>query len=110
MAPPSISESQKAPGNKTDRTRSLFYSVVAIVVIGSGGVALWMQYASARSMPLASGAASSSVIATGLKTPVTHKLDPEFTDVNGDLVADVPSDPAKWIDPPKLFIQLHCRR
>jgi phosphonate transport system substrate-binding protein len=31
-----------------------------------------------------------------------HKLDPAFTDKDGDLVADPPSDPAKFIDPPKL--------
>ncbi|OYX15555.1 MAG: phosphonate ABC transporter substrate-binding protein [Rhizobiales bacterium 32-66-8] len=31
------------------------------------------------------------------------KLDPRFTDANGDMVADVPSDPSKQIDPDTLI-------
>lgn len=31
------------------------------------------------------------------------KLDPRFTDTNGDMVADVPSDPAKQLDPDTLI-------
>lgn len=38
----------------------------------------------------------------GLATPVTNQLDPRFTDADGDLVADVPTDPAKLIDPDVL--------
>ncbi len=30
-------------------------------------------------------------------------LDPRFTDADGDLVADAPSDPAQWIDPDVLI-------
>jgi phosphonate transport system substrate-binding protein len=30
------------------------------------------------------------------------KLDEAFTDADGDLVADPPTDPAKWVDPPTL--------
>ena len=29
-------------------------------------------------------------------------MDPRFTDANGDLVADAPTNPAEWIDPPVL--------
>jgi phosphonate transport system substrate-binding protein len=29
-------------------------------------------------------------------------MDPKFTDANGDLVADAPTNPAEWIDPPVL--------
>lgn len=29
-------------------------------------------------------------------------MDPRFTDANGDLVADAPTNPAQWIDPPVL--------
>lgn len=31
------------------------------------------------------------------------KLDPRFQDTDGDLVADIPSDPAKQVDPPTLI-------
>lgn len=29
-------------------------------------------------------------------------MDPKFTDANGDMVADAPTNPAEWIDPPVL--------
>ena len=35
----------------------------------------------------------------GLATPVNNRLDPRFTDADGDLVADTPTDPAQQIDP-----------
>jgi phosphonate transport system substrate-binding protein len=38
----------------------------------------------------------------GFGTPTTHKLDPRFTDANGDLVADPPADPSQWADPPVI--------
>ena len=38
----------------------------------------------------------------GLRDPVKNRLDPRFTDADGDLVADVPSDPKQLIDPPTL--------
>jgi phosphonate transport system substrate-binding protein len=40
--------------------------------------------------------------AAGFSKPFTHKLDPKFTDANGDLVASVPTDPSKFVDPPTL--------
>ena len=30
-------------------------------------------------------------------------MDPRFTDEDGDLVADIPTDPSQWIDPPTLI-------
>ena len=35
----------------------------------------------------------------GLATPVVNKLDPRFTDANGDSIADPPTDPKQLIDP-----------
>ena len=29
----------------------------------------------------------------------SHALDARFTDANGDLLADAPTDPKDWIDP-----------
>ena len=31
------------------------------------------------------------------------KLDPRYTDADGDMVADTPADPSAWIDPPTLI-------
>ena len=45
---------------------------------------------------------------SGLQTPVTNKLDARYSDVNGNLVADAPTDPAKQVDPEKLlFSYIH---
>ncbi|HQS10870.1 MAG TPA: phosphate/phosphite/phosphonate ABC transporter substrate-binding protein [Xanthobacteraceae bacterium] len=44
--------------------------------------------------------------ATMLAPTLAHaefKLDPRFTDANGDMVADAPSDPAKQLDPDTLI-------
>ena len=30
------------------------------------------------------------------------QLDPRFTDNDGDLIADIPTDPSEWVDPPVL--------
>src|SRR5256885_4915636 len=37
---------------------------------------------------------------TGLANPVKNKLDDRFTDADGDGVADPPTDPKQYIDPP----------
>lgn len=42
------------------------------------------------------------VCALILATPA-HALDPRFTDADGDLVADTPSDPKDWVDPKVLI-------
>jgi phosphonate transport system substrate-binding protein len=39
---------------------------------------------------------------TGLARPVSNRLNERFTDSDGDMVADPPSDPAKLVDPPTL--------
>src|SRR5436305_10197040 len=38
----------------------------------------------------------------GLRDPVKNRLDPRFADADGDLVADLPSDPTQLVDPPPL--------
>jgi phosphonate transport system substrate-binding protein len=39
----------------------------------------------------------------GLAHPMHHQLDPKFTDADGDMVADAPTDPKELVDPPKLM-------
>ena len=47
-----------------------------------------------------------AALAVALAAPVAadtaFKLDPRYTDANGDLVADAPTDPKAWVDPPTL--------
>ena len=40
-----------------------------------------------------------AMLLTGLAKPVTNSLDPRYTDANGDLIADAPTDATKVIDP-----------
>lgn len=40
---------------------------------------------------------------TGLGTPTTNRLGTQFTDTDGDLVADAPTDPAKLVDPETIL-------
>ncbi|OYZ86445.1 MAG: phosphonate ABC transporter substrate-binding protein, partial [Xanthobacter sp. 17-67-6] len=48
-----------------------------------------------------------AMLAATMLTPsfaqAEFKLDPRFTDTNGDMVADAPSDPAKQLDPDTLI-------
>jgi phosphonate transport system substrate-binding protein len=39
---------------------------------------------------------------TGLARPVSNKLLPEYTDANGDLIADAPADVSKQLDPAEI--------
>jgi phosphonate transport system substrate-binding protein len=41
---------------------------------------------------------------SGLENPISHRLDPQYTDSTGTLLADAPADPAKQVDPPTLTI------
>lgn len=46
---------------------------------------------------------SAVAIATVLAVPAAaFQLDPRFADDDGDLIADIPSDPSEWVDPPVL--------
>ncbi len=47
--------------------------------------------------------AFAAVLVVGGIAHAEFKLDPRFTDSNGDMVADAPTDPAKWIDPDTLI-------
>jgi len=39
---------------------------------------------------------------SGLQNGMNHRLNPRYTDADGDLLADAPTDPALLMDPPKL--------
>lgn len=41
-------------------------------------------------------------VSTALTMTAAHALDPRFTDNDGDLVADIPTDPSQWVDPSVL--------
>ena len=78
----------------------MLLTAIFIAVVGGGG---W--YYMFIQMPMQSRIeAQEDALArlSGLMTPVSNSLDPAYTDANGDLVADAPTDPAKCVDPPVL--------
>jgi phosphonate transport system substrate-binding protein len=73
--------------------------IVLIIVITAGFTSmLWSSHFRASAVTDSAAALRE----TGFGTPVTHKLDPRFTDADGDLVADPPTDPSKFVDPPTI--------
>lgn len=55
-----------------------------------------------RSHPFAAGLAAFLLAAVPLTATAESNLDSRYSDADGDLIADVPTDPADWIDPPVL--------
>ncbi|MFW5681072.1 MAG: phosphate/phosphite/phosphonate ABC transporter substrate-binding protein [Pseudomonadota bacterium] len=51
---------------------------------------------------LACAAAVAAVALTPLAASAEWQLDPRFTDADGDMIADIPTDPDEWVDPPVL--------
>ena len=42
------------------------------------------------------------LVAALILATAAHAMDPRFTDANGDLIADTPTDPKDWVDPQVL--------
>jgi phosphonate transport system substrate-binding protein len=75
--------------------------LLLFIVVGTAAVAagLWVGYF--REEPVNNTQANLS--AAGFSAPVVNKLDPRFTDADGDLLADAPTDPSQLIDPPTII-------
>lgn len=91
------SENSSASHDTRRKTRPLMLLLVAISVAGVIGLILWMRLFPAE---VTDGAANYAAFA-GFKNSV-HKLSQGFKDENRDLIADEPTDPSRWIDPPTL--------
>jgi phosphonate transport system substrate-binding protein len=80
--------------------RSYTFLIVSLflVFLAATAAVIWAT----RPPPSTTIYQQSNVVAAGFRIPVIHKLDPKFTDADGDLLADVPTDPSKLIDPPTL--------
>jgi phosphonate transport system substrate-binding protein len=76
--------------------------VIAVVIVGV--IAAVVYYFGVRALIQANEAKYEQVVmqVSGLNNPVTNKLAAQFTDANGDGVADTPADPSKLLDPPTL--------
>jgi len=79
-------------------THPVALAMLIIVITAGVATALWAKYF--RVLP--ENNTQMSLNTMGFGKPVTNKLDPKFTDENGDLIADAPTDPAQLIDPPAI--------
>ncbi|MEO1090658.1 MAG: phosphate/phosphite/phosphonate ABC transporter substrate-binding protein [Pseudomonadota bacterium] len=52
---------------------------------------------------LLAGAVGAFAVALAAHAHAAFELDPRFTDADGDLVADIPTDPSELVDPPTLI-------
>lgn len=75
--------------------------ITAVLVLIAAAVYLFLPGRDARARQ--SAANELFVRMTGLARPVHNRLDSKFTDADGDLLADPPTSPDAWIDPPTLF-------
>jgi phosphonate transport system substrate-binding protein len=72
--------------------------VAAVAYVGN---AAWQTHNANESQKQSE---DSSVRATGLVNAVAKHLAPQFTDVEGNLIADTPTDASKLVDPPAFVI------
>lgn len=70
----------------------LFSTIVVILAVA--GFAYWLGVNHYQKQPL-----KSSLYELGMDQPVENKLDEQYQDANGDLIADAPNDPTAWVDP-----------
>jgi phosphonate transport system substrate-binding protein len=78
--------------------RPAWLLMMSCTVAAAIGLGLWVKYYRVSTV----ADPRMGLVASGFNDPVVHKLAPQFTDADGDMVADAPTDPAKWIDPPVL--------
>lgn len=90
--------------NPSREKRSLFPVLVAVVVtVLVVTLAMWTIFVRNPTQANVQMNRKSMETVVGLANPVKNILDSKFTDADGDLVADAPTDPAKLIDPPVIF-------
>lgn len=96
---PSTCSRPKFRHTRRGTAKVLAVVVLAILVIG-GGVGWTLMRASEHVDIDDHNELIGSM--TGISRPVKNALDAKFTDANGDLVADAPTDAAKLLDPAEI--------
>jgi phosphonate transport system substrate-binding protein len=104
MPDPDVEGAPRSTGRKHfSRLPFLIALFGSVVVIATIGFAVYLKI----QKPMEKQVHQNNEISlrlTGLTAPVVNKLSPEYTDANGNLIADPPSDPAKQVDPDTLAI------
>ncbi len=83
---------------KPKATHPVLLFIIAGLAAAVIGLVLWIKLFPSE---VSEGAAADYLAFTGFSNSV-HKLSPAFKDEDRDLVADAPTDPVHWIDPPTL--------
>jgi phosphonate transport system substrate-binding protein len=76
--------------------------LVALCVSVIASVASWFVLVRRSQTAMQAESVEMLVRLTGLQRPVTNHLDARFTDADGDMIADPPTDSAALLDPPTL--------
>ncbi|MGA2583779.1 MAG: phosphate/phosphite/phosphonate ABC transporter substrate-binding protein [Tepidisphaeraceae bacterium] len=98
---PSAASVEPAPP-PSQRTSPILLFFIAVVIAALGG-GTWYYIVVQKPLQERIDAQQDAIIRlSGLQNPVNNKLDPAYTDSTGDLVADPPTDPSQFVDPPKL--------
>ncbi len=84
------------------RTSPLLLFLAAVIPVSIVAAVLWVQWVQRPKQEAVQSSHATARRLMGLETPASNKLDPRFTDANGDLVADAPTDPKQFVDPPRL--------
>lgn len=89
-------------GRRVNPVRLLLTIIIVVILMGIAAAITY--FITVRRVVTASqqGTHERLMAMTGLANPVTNKLGDRFTDADGDLVADPPTDPSKLIDPATL--------
>ncbi len=86
------------PGKAVKPMQVMAMFLLAIVVTAGITTALWFYHFRVPN----DEDTGHNLAMVGIRLPVLHKLDPKFSDVDGNLVADPPTDPAQFVDPPVI--------
>src|SRR5262249_19241206 len=97
-------QQQYDSSSRPRRMRAPIWQLIVAGVVPAAAVVavLWFIW---YQKPLQEGKEFTSRVmlqTSGLTRPTVNKLDPHFTDADGDFVADAPADAKDQVDPPSL--------
>ena len=96
----STPQTPAARPNHTQLVRAIFYlGLVAAVAVTS-----YAAFRLSEDRAYVARSQQQLVASHHLRQPTENRLAPEYTDKNGDLVADPPSDPKQFLDPDTLVL------
>jgi phosphonate transport system substrate-binding protein len=92
--------SQPPIRRRTSPVLLLFASVVPVAIVAA---VLWFMWVARPQQEARQSGHAAALRTFGLANPVQNKLDARFTDADNDYVADPPTDPDAFVDPPVLY-------